>query len=444
MVDMTKGNVVKQLFTFMIPLFIGSLFSQFYQVIDAIVVGKMVSSSALASVGATTSIIFFLTAVLSGFITGASVIVSQYFGAKDNENLKKVASTAFIIIMSMGFIISIIGVVFAESILLFLKTPQEIIGGAKIYLQIYSASVFIQCIYQYLAGVLRAIGDAKTPLYFLMLSSVLNIVLDIFFVLMLSDGVLAVSIATFLAQSISALFCGIYAMRKYEFLQFKNICYNFDKISSINITKLGIPSTMQQTISSVGMMTMQGLVNDFGADSISAYTTAYKIDNFIMLPIMSLGVALASFVAQNIGAKQYDRVAITLKTSIKLCTIFSIISSALIYIYSKELMLLFVDSSETVVISQGVDCLRALAPPFFICGILNCFTSFFRGTGDAVGAMITSVIQIVSRTAIAYSFAGVASIGINAVWWSMPIAWCIGLVYAFARFYNSKFKKIIF
>lgn len=441
--DLTKGNCAKQIILFSVPLLIGNLFQQLYTVVDSMIVGKMVSSNALAAVGTSTPIIFFLTALLSGFIMGASIITSQYYGAKDLNSMRKSISTSFIMIMFMGLAMTVIGLFFSKQILVFLNTPPEVMQDAKVYLQIFSLSIIFQCLYQFPAGILRGIGDSKTPLYFLIVATVLNIILDIVFVFLFKNGVIGVAVATLIAQLIAAVACIIYTLRKYEMLRFKAKEFVFDKQLFKLTVNYGLPSSIQQVVGSIGMLFLQGLVNSFGPNAMAAYTSAYKIDNFIMLPIMNLGLALSSFVGQNVGARKIDRIKTGLKSTAKICIIFSLVASTIIYIFSKELMLLFVDKTDTEIIRLGSDCLRALSPLFFLCGLLDCYISFFKGVGDVNVAMAISISQIVIRIIVAYSLAPIEAIGINAVWWCMPVTWVICSAMGYIRYKSGQWKKYI-
>lgn len=439
--DLTKGNCLQQIVIFAIPMFIGNLFQQLYVVVDSSVVGKMIGTDALAAVGTSTPIAFFLTAVLAGFITGSAIITSQYFGAKDTQNLRGSVATSFWVVMSLGALMTVLGVLGARPILLLLRTPAAIMEPAVVYLQIYASSIFFQCLYQFLAAILRSVGDSKTPLYFLISACVINVVLDVVFVLYLPNPVAGVAWATFIAQLVSAVACGIYTMKKYPMFRFAPRELTFDRSFCKVIVQYGVPSSIQQIVGSVGMLCLQGLVNSFGESAMAAYTSAYKIDNFMMLPLMNLSVALSNFVGQNVGARQLTRTSEGLHKSLWLSTGFSLCASALIFVFAKPLMLIFVNVSDVEIIAMGAECLRALAPLFFLCGALNCFIGFFKGVGDVSGAMAISVAQIVIRILVAYSLAGIATIGIRAVWWCMPVTWVICSAMAYLRYRSGRWKK---
>ncbi len=440
-IDFTKGSIVKQIWIFTIPLLIGNMFQQMYQLVDTAVLGKMVSYQAQAAAGTSTPISFFLTAILAGFIMGSSVIISQNFGAKDDKNFHKGLSTSFIVVFALAFLMTVCGVFGAEFILKMLNTPDNILPLAKIYLQIFSASIPFQCLYQYYAGVLRAIGDSKTPLYFLIMSSVLNIILDVAFVMMFENGVVAVAVATFIAQAVAAICCVIYTFRKYDILKITPKNMVFDKPLFSLIIKYGVPSSIQQIVNSLGMMFLQGVVNGFGDYAISAYSAAYRIDNFIVLPIMSLSLALANFVGQNIGAKQEERASEGLFAVMKVSVIFCAISSFLIFVFAEWLMGIFVDATQPEIIRLGSDCLRVLAVPFVMSAVLNAYISFFRGYGDVKGAMAITTSQIIIRVAFAYLLAPIPFIGINAVWYCMPFTWIVCSIAAYFRYKRGTYKK---
>lgn len=439
--DLTKGNCLKQIIIFAVPMFIGNLFQQLYVVVDSAVVGQMIGTDALAAVGTSTPISFFLTAVLAGFIAGSAIITSQYFGAKDTTNLRDSVSTAFWVVMSLGVLMTLIGVVGARPILELLRTPPELMQPAVVYLQIYAGSIFFQCLYQFLAAILRSIGDSRTPLYFLIGACIINVVLDVAFVLYLPNPVAGVAWATFIAQMISAVACTVYTMKKYEIFRFTLRQLTFERRFFVVIVRYGVPSSIQQIVGSVGMLCLQGLVNSFGKDAMAAFTSAYKVDNFMMLPLMNLSMALSNFVGQNVGARQMGRVSKGLHSCLWLSTGFSLVASGIIFVFAEKLILVFVNAGAVEVIAMGSECLRALAPLFFLCGALNCFIGFFKGVGDVNGAMIISVAQIVVRLTVAYSLAGVATIGIRAVWWCMPVTWVVCSIISYLRYRSGVWKK---
>ena len=365
--DLTIGNEGKCIFNFALPMFIGGLFQQLYNTADSIIVGQFVGKEAMAAVSGSTPIIFLLTSFLIGITLGFSILLSQYYGSKDMKKVKATIDTAYIFVFISSFIISVLGISLSSTILKLMNTPDSILHLSKGYLNIIFAGVLFSSGYNCISAILRGLGDSKTPLYFLIISTVINIVLDIVFIIYFNMGVNGVALATVIAQACSFIFSIIFLNKKHDILKigFKNLQYDSNIFKKG--LKLGIPSAIQQMLFSFGNITLQSLVNSYGTSAMAAFGAGSKIEMFISLPIMNLGAAVSTFVAQNIGAQKLDRVKNGVKASIKISLSISLSVIFVIMIFKGSLIKIFNTDAEVVAI--GADYLMTIGPFFFIIGI---------------------------------------------------------------------------
>jgi putative MATE family efflux protein len=441
MVDFTEGSCTKQLVRFGIPLLIGNLFQQLYTIVDSIVLGRFVGVEALAAAGAATPVVLLLLSVISGFTLGASIVIAQLFGRRNMEGIRRCFGSALVFNLLLGVLISVLCFLFSEQILVLMKTPQEVLKDAVFFLKMMAIGLFFQGAYQFIADALRAVGDSRTPLVFLVISCVTNIILDLVFTVVLSMGIAGVAYATLTAQVLSCVLCAVYCIRKYEMFRLNRKTFAVDRYYIGCVVRFGFPGAMQQMVSSLGAIGLQGIINGFGKAAMAAYGSAYKIDNFIMLPIINLGAALSTFVSQNLGADKMDRIRQGIKATSKLCAVLSVALSAVIFIMAEKLLLIFVKPEETETIRMGVTCLRVLAPPFLINGQLNVFISFFRGIGAVRTAFYISLSQVILRILLAGVFSRVSWIGVNAIWFCMPVTWLFCGAFSLYYYLSGRWKK---
>ncbi len=430
--DLTEGKPRDRILAFTVPLVLGNLINQVYTIADSVIVGRLVGINALAAVGASAPVTFFFTAALGGFLQGTTIITSRFYGAKDIDGMRSAISTAFFVIMGLTVLLTGLGFFTSQPLLLLLNTHEDIIGDSNLYLRWMFGGLVFQSFYFFLVYILRGIGDSKTPLYFLIIASILNIVLDLVLVIVFEMGVAGVALATVIAQGVSAFLCAGYTFNKYEMLRFRLKDMVFIRSQLYTIFNYGVPASVSQITGSLGMMLLQGLVNSFGKSATAAFSSAYKIDNFLMLPIMNIGIALSGYTSQNLGAKKYERLKEGLNETLKLCTIFCVVVAGLIFIFSKELCMMFLDPSETEAIKYGSDCLRALSPPFFICGLFNCYVSYFRGLGKNRFVMVVTILHILTRILFAYGLT--SQIGIWSIWLCMPFSWIVCITICIIRY----------
>lgn len=448
--NLTEGKPLKLLFFFSLPMLMGNLFQQLYNMVDSIVVGNFVGADALAAVGASFPVVFLSVALASGLSMGCNVVISQLFGGGYIREMKTTISTALISQFILSICVTIIGELISPGLLRLLKTPENIMTDSLIYLQIYFGGSIFLFLYNTLNGIYNALGNSKTPLYFLMISTLTNIVLDLLFVIKFHWGVAGVALATLIAQGICAVLSFLTIIKYLKQLEDEPESKTEEKhsvfhVSAIQrIAKVGIPSMIQQSIVSVSMLMMQGLVNSYGSIYIAGYTAATKIDSLAMLPNMNFSNAISSYTAQNIGANKPERVKEGYKANLLMVVIFSIIITSTIFLFGPWLLNLFMDSDLNVeAIKYGMSYMRIVSSFYILMGIMFTSNGLLRGSGDMKFFMASSLFNLMSRIIIAYSLA--PHIGSIAIAWSIPIGWFIGASISFLRFKSGKWlnKKLI-
>lgn len=434
--DMTKGNPVKLILLFSIPLLVGNVFQQFYSMVDTIIVGRYVGVDALAAVGSTGSLVFLVNGFVSGITSGFSVLVSQRYGAKDEKGLKESVASAIKLSVISIILITIISVITAKPLLILMNTPSNIIEDATTYILIIYGGVVTTYIYNLLAGFLRAIGDSKTPLYFLIISSILNIILDLYFIIKLNMGVSGVGYATIISQGFSALLCIFYTYKKYKILRVHREHFKSSKKYNRTHLKIGIPMALQFSITAIGIMTVQAALNIFGSTVIASYTAASKVLQLVMQPAITFGVTMATYTGQNLGAKKYDRI----KEGVKKCTVISLITSliagAVLIFIGKYFVCLFISNPSDEILRYAQYVLTLSAVFFIPLGLIFIYRNALQGIGESFVPMMAGVYELVARAIVAFTLPHF--IGFAGICLSDPIAWlaaCLPLAYTY-------FKKI--
>lgn len=442
MKDLTTGHEGRSIFLFAMPMFIGSLFQQLYNTADSIIVGRFIGKNAMAAVSGANPIMFLLASLLIGICLGFSILLSQFYGSKDTEKVVATIDTASIFVVLSSIVITILGLTFCGSILKFMNTPSIVFDQSKLYLTIIFAGIFFSAGYNFISSVLMGLGDSITPLYFLIFASILNILLDLVFIVKLGMGVEGVAFATVISQGASFIISVIYLNKKHPLLKIKmkNLIYDND-IFKMGL-KLGIPSGIQQMLFAFGNIALQTLVNNYGTSAMAAFGAGSKVETFIALPIMNLGSAVSTFVAQNIGAGEKERVKRGVKSSIKMALYMSLVISALIIIYRSNLILLF--NSDKDVISIGSQYLLIIGPFFVFIGISFILSSAIKGAGDSMFAMLSSVFSLwLVRIPAAYILS--KFFGVNGIWMGIPIGWILGLIitYVYYRLGYWRSKSVV-
>lgn len=439
--DMTAGSPGKTLFLFAIPMVLGNLFQQLYNIIDSIIVGNYVGADALAAVGASTSIVMLFVAVVTGLSIGGSVVIGQFFGAGHLEKVKTTITTMILTSLVIALILTGFGLLLTNPILRLMGTPDNIMKDAAAYLNIYFGGLIFMFLYNSLTAVYNALGDSKTPLVFLAFSSVLNVGLDILFVTSFDMGVAGVAIATLIAQGVSALLSLVWLQVRLRKILDRQKAKVFDFALLKTICTMAIPSCLQQSIVSLGFLGVQALVNRYGSDFIAGYTAAIKIDSIAILPMVNVGNAVSNFVAQNIGAGKLDRVKSGLRAGCILSGCIAVIVSVILILWGDIFIGAFVDTAANPeVIATGESYLRVVGVCYIVMGIMNNFNGALRGAGDVRMVFINTLCNFCTRVVLVYSFASI--IGPSAIWYSIPVGWTVAAIMGVIRYASGKWKQM--
>ena len=437
--DMTQGTIWKQLIYFAFPLLIGNLFQQLYNTVDSVVVGNFVSTEALAAVGSVTPIINMLVGFFSGLATGAGVVISQFFGAKNGQMLHKAVHTTLLMTVGLGVIFTFIGIFMTPMMLNLMSTPADVFDGAALYLRIYFGGVLGLMLYNMVSGILRAVGDSKRPLYFLILSSLLNVVLDLAFVLIFHWGIAGVAIATIIAQFISAFLLLVVLARSDE--DYKLVLRDLKMDAEIlkRIVRIGLPAGLQMAVTSFSNVFVQSYINRFGSACMAGWTSYSKIDQFVLLPMQSLSLSATTFVGQNLGAGNLSRAKKGTRVSMAISVAITAVLTVLLIAFSSQLLMLF--NQDENVLYYGNIFIRYLAPFYVICCINQIFAGSLRGAGDATGPMIIMLLSFVVFRQI-YLFVGSQFFdSIIFVGLGYPAGWLACSVFMAIHYFRGRWEK---
>ncbi|MDL0150969.1 MATE family efflux transporter, partial [Clostridioides difficile] len=423
--DLTTGHEGKSIFFFAMPMLIGSLFQQLYNTADSIIVGRFIGKEAMAAVSGANPIMFLLVAALMGVSLGFSILVSQFYGSGDLKKVKATIDTTYILLFIGSILISILGIVFGGPMLKLMNTPESVFAQSKLYLTIIFSGILFSAGYNSVSAILRGLGDSVTPLYFLIIATILNIVLDLTFIVVLRMGVEGVALATIMAQAVSFIISIIYLNKRHEVLKFKIKGIVYDNKIFKDGLRLGLPSGVQQMLFSIGNMALQFLVNSYGTSAMAAFGAGLRIENFISLPIMNLGSAVSTFVAQNIGAGENERVKKGIRESIKMTLVLAVTVIALILLFRENLIALF--NTDKDVIKIGSSYLFIIGPFFLFIGTSFVLSSAMKGAGDSMFALISSIVSLwLGRLPASYMLS--KFFGTDGIWMGIPFGWTLGLI----------------
>lgn len=437
---MTEGSTVRCMLVFAVPMILGNLFQQFYNLADSMIVGKFVGADALAAVGASTAITMLFVMVAVGTGIGCSVVISQLFGAEKLTEMKTAISTALIAIAVFSLTLSIIGRVFSRGILILMNTPSDIFDGAETYMNIYFYGFFFLFLYNAFSAVFNALGDSRKPLYFLLFSSVLNIGLDLVFVRSFHWGIAGAAWATLIAQAISALLSFGVLCRKLGQMKCGNYV-RFDGGMLLNMTRVAVPTIVQQSMVSIGMLLIQTAVNRFGSTFIAGYTAACKIDGIAIVPMVNAGNAVSTFVAQNMGAGKPQRAKQGYHVGLVMSMGIGIFIGVLMYFFGDVCVGAFMDAAtDGASIAIGAKYIGVVSMFYFIMGAMNVTSAVLRGAGDMGWFMSVTLVNLSVRVALTYLFAD-ATAGMI-IMWANPIGWTVGLVLALIRYRQGGWIKV--
>ncbi len=437
-IDLTEGNIVKVLLAFAIPLFIGQLFQTLYHSVDSIVVGNFVSSDALAAVNASTNISNTLVGFFTGLAAGAGVIFARYFGAKDYDSLHEVIQTTIAFTLIAGLGVALIGVVFARPFLVLMKVDATILDSATSYLKIYMFGVLFTAVYNVAAAAVRGVGDSMSPFYQLVISSVANIVLDLLFVVVFKMGVNGVGFATVIAQFISVVlvFKRMCELDERYALDLKDLHVNMKTLKEV--LSLGLPAAVQSSITSIGNMFTHRYINSFGKAATAGLPTGQKIDQFAQLACKGVGLAIPTFIAQNIGAKKYDRAVKGVSISVWLVMALTIIPGFIVLAFAPQLARIFTPDEKVIEVIVGF--LRTVMPFYAFMGLNQVFSGIIKGFHEAKFDLINNIFSMVIVRQLWLYLSLKANHVIENIYWCYPLTWaCAGLIGLF--YYELKVKK---
>ncbi len=421
--DLTQGPVLKTMMKFAVPMILGNLLQQCYNVADTLIVGQFIGADALAAVGSSYTLMTFLTSILLGLCMGSGTVFSIRFGQKDPDGLREAMWTSFILIAGLTILLNILAFAGTDLIIRLLQVPREIRGMMRSYLTVIFAGIAATFLYNYFASLLRAVGNSVAPLLFLALSAILNIVLDLWFVIGLDRGVAGAAEATVISQYVSGLGLLVYTWIRFPEFRFSGVTLRLRRECVREITGFSLLTCIQQSVMNLGILMVQGLVNSFGTTVMAAFAAAVKIDSFAYMPVQDFGNAFSTFIAQNHGAQKKDRIRKGLKSAVLVSITFCLVISGLIWLFARPMMLLFVNPEETAILAEGIRYLHIEGS--FYCGIGCLFLLYglYRALGKPGMSVILTVISLGTRVALAYLLSSVPAFGVAGIWWSVPIGW---------------------
>lgn len=450
--DMTSGNPLKHIVRFAVPLLIGNVFQVLYNMVDTIIVGRTISVEALAAVGAAGAIAFLIVGFAQGFTNGLSIIVAQRFGANDMDGVRKSVATGIILSAFASVVITLISMLSARTLLEFMNTPDNIINDSYSYIIVIYGGITFQLFYNYISSVIRALGDSKTPLYFLLIASVLNIILDLVFIIIFNMGVAGAGFATIIAQALSGLLCLIYVAKKFPQLYLKKSDFKWNSQFSLKHLGLALPMAFQMSVTAIGVMVVQAVLNSFGSTVIAGYTAANKIEQLISQPQISFGVTMATFVGQNYGAMRDDRIREGVRKCSWLVLGFTAVIVAAVLIFSKPIALIFLDSNTDPNLAENViyytrTYFKVAAVFYFALALLFVYRNSLQGMGHSGVVLCGSAVELVARIILSLLLANILTkvygefFGYLGVCASGPIAWLSACV-LFMTSYFINVKKL--
>jgi putative MATE family efflux protein len=450
MKDLTQGSEGRNILRFAAPMLLGHMFQQLYTFVDQIIVGRFLGKEALASVGASFPILFTLIALIIGIATGGTIVISQFFGAKNITKVKRAIDTIFIVMAISAVIMTVVGISFSEEIFRLIRLPDELMDTANSYFTIYVSGLVVFFGYNSVAAILRGLGDSITPLYFLVLATVINIGLDLLFIVKLGWGIEGAALATIIAQGTAFMVAVFYLNNNHELIKFNIREFSFDYSIFKQSLRIGLPTGLQQTFVALGMMALLGIVNGFGTDVVAAYTAAGRLDSLAIIPSMVFSTALSTFVGQNIGAGKLDRVKKGLSRTMLMASITAIGISVLVIVFKFPLMRLF--TTDSAVISIGGEYLTIVTSFYLLFTGMFVYGGVMRGAGDTIIPMFITLFSLwiiripaalfLSQDSIALFGLTIpgAGLGEAGIWWAIPSGWGFGMLLSFIYYRTGRWK----
>lgn len=443
-IDMTVGSPVRHILIFALPMLIGNIFQQVYNLVDSIIVGQFVGANALAAIGATNSLTFFFFALCNGIGSGGGIITSQFFGAGDTSKVKRCISNAGYIMIIFPLIVGSIAYVTAGSLLTALNTPEAIFADALSYSRIMCIGLVFVSLYNYVSSMLRALGDSKSPLYFLIFASIINIALDLLFVCKFKMGCNGAAIATLISQFISGALCIIYAFKKNPMFKLSKEDLAADKAVLWGTIRLGVPLSLQFSLIAISTMALQRVVNAFGSTVVAAFTATSRIEQLIHQPYTTLSSSLSTFCGQNYGAKKHDRVLSGYHKGLLIMLIFSATMLPIMQFFGKPIVGIFVSDAD--VIETGAKALAITSLFYAFLGLIYVVRGVLNGVGDAFFSLLNGVVEIIGRFTVPILLTVYTPAKTWGIWWSVGIVWFISGFTAWLRYlkyYHYARKEIL-
>ena len=438
--DMTEGEPILLLLEFAVPLLIGNLFQQAYNLTDSIIVGRYVGKVPLGAVGSTASITILIYSLTNGLSHGIGIIVAHYYGAKEDNKVKNTIGNAYYIVPLTALFMGSISFIFGGYFLNLLNTPKDTFPYAVKYLRTISIGFISISFFNILSSILRALGDSKTPLLFLIISCIINIFLDLIFVLKFNLGVVGVGIATAASQFISAFLCFIYANKSNSYFRLESSHFNYNQEIFLKVVKIGIPIALQNSFIAISLIALQRVVNEFGSDLVTAYTIVLRIELFVQYPLMSLGIALANYTGQNLGAGKEERVKLGFIRGLLCSSGFSIFIFLIFQSFAPNIVSIF--GNDPSVIKYSVTGLKITCSFYIFLGFIHVTRNLLNGAGDTKFSMINGAIECIGRVCLAKPLTMIPIIGLNGVWLTTGITWLLNGLFGIIRYKQGKWKTI--
>ena len=439
--DLTQGGITGTLLRFTLPMIAGAMLQQCYNVADTLIVGRFVGPEALAAVGSAYTLMVFITSILLGLSMGSGTVVSLKFGAGDHYGMRKSIGASLIVIGLATIGLTAACFLLNDPILRLLQVPADVYPLMSTYLLIIYCGIVFTFLYNFYASMLRALGDSVTPLWFLAVSAVLNIVLDLVFILTFDWGVAGAAWATVISQAVSGLGIMAYTLRLRPELRIRRADIHIKRYILGEITQFSMLTSVQQSVMNFGILMVQGLVNSFGMHVMAAFAAAVKIDSFAYMPVQEFGNAFSTFIAQNFGAGQHDRIRRGVKVAIGVSTAFSVVVSAAVFIFAEELMMMFVSGGEDEIITVGAEYLRIEGSFYALIGLLFLLYGYYRAVRMPAMSVVLTVLSLGLRVALAYWLAAMPGIGVYGIWWAVPIGWFVADAVGIVYYARTKVKK---
>lgn len=438
--NMTTGNPLKLIIKFAIPMLVGNIFQQLYNLADSIIVGRIIGKDALAAVGATGSVTFLFFALCNGIGNGGGIVTSQFFGQGDDKSVKKCITNTGFIMLIVPIIIGGLGLLLSHPLLVLLKTPEDIMADSLIYLRIMCVGTIFVSLYNFISSILRALGDSRTPLYFLIFSCILNVGLDFFFILVLNTGVWGAAIATVIAQLLSGGLCILHSFRHNPYFKLAKEDFEYDKNIVYKTIRLGVPLSLQFSMISISCMALQAVINSFGPVAVAASTAISRIEQVIHQPYQTVGATLSTYTGQNYGARELERVKIGHRLGLIIVAVFSVLMLPIMQFFGSNIVAIFVDDAE--VIAMGGRAIQISSLFYIFLGVIYSIRGVLGGLGDAFFSLLNGIVEVIGRFTVPFILTAIPAIGLWGIWWSVGIVWFMAGFTAWLRYRSYGLKLL--